>query len=82
MTTDETLRGFILTELQWKGSPADLTDDFSLIDGKVLDSLGMIQMVSFLEDEFNIHVNDEEIVPRNFETLGALSTFVDRKRSS
>jgi acyl carrier protein len=82
MTTEETLRDFILTELKWEGSPADLTLDFSLIDGKVLDSLGIIQMVSFLEREFGIQVNDDEIVPRNFETLGTLAAFVEQKRSS
>jgi len=82
MTTEETLRDFILKDLQWEGSPADLTGNFSLIDGKVLDSLGIVQMVSFIEHEFNFKVNDEEIVPRNFETLGTLAAFVDGKRTS
>src|SRR5262249_48588981 len=82
MTTEETLRNFILKDLQWEGSPAALTANFSLIDGKVLDSLGIVQMVSFIEHEFNIKVNDEEIVPRNFETLGTLAAFVDGKRTS
>jgi acyl carrier protein len=80
--TEETLRDFIFSELEWEGSPADLTSDFSLIDGRVLDSLGIMQMVSFIEREFNIQVNDDEVVPRNFETLGILAAFVDQKRFS
>ena len=82
MTTEDRLRTFIAEELPWAGERSDLTPDFPLIDGGVLDSAGIVQMVSFLEADFGIKVGDEEVIPANFETIDAVSRFVEAKRSS
>ena len=80
--TEEQVRTFIVDELNWNGEREGLTSDLSLIDAKVLDSLGIEQMVSFLESRFGIDVRDDEILPSNFETIGAIARFVDSKRAS
>jgi acyl carrier protein len=80
MTTEETLRGFVIDELNWAGSRADLTSDFSILD--VLDSVAIMATVSFIESEFNIKVGDDEIVPSNFETLARLAAFVEAKQQT
>lgn len=53
--------------------------DTGLLEGGILDSLGILDVVSFLEAEFTIVVSDDELVPENFQTLGALSAFVLKK---
>jgi len=47
-----------------------------------LDSLAVLELVTALEDRFDITVDDEEFGADMFETLGSLTSFVDAKRSS
>jgi acyl carrier protein len=53
--------------------------DTALLEKGILDSLGILDVVSFLETEFSIVVSDDELVPENFHTLGTLSAFVLKK---
>jgi acyl carrier protein len=73
------IRGFIVRELQWSGSPDNLTDDYPLLDRSVLDSLDILKLVTFLEDRFSIDVDDEELVPEHFETISRIRQFVESK---
>jgi acyl carrier protein len=50
-----------------------------LLESRVLDSLGVLDVVSFAEKEFLIHVSDEELVPENFQTIDRLADFVQAK---
>lgn len=82
MKTKERLREFIVSELNWPGSKDQLTDDFPLIDKKVVDSLGIFSIVSFVESEFGIEIQDEELIPTNFKSINSISELVDSKRGS
>jgi acyl carrier protein len=57
-----------------------LERDTALLEKGILDSLGILDVVSFLESEFSITINDEELVPENFQNLDTLSAFVGNKR--
>jgi acyl carrier protein len=81
VSTEDDVRGLITDNLQWSGSRDQLTSDFPLIDNQVIDSLGMIKIVSVIEDEWGIQIEDEELVPDNFGTIGRIAAFVDSKRS-
>ncbi|MEU6073981.1 acyl carrier protein [Micromonospora sp. NPDC047074] len=74
------VRNFVVHDLNWSGDPAQLTEDFPLIDERVVDSLGLLGMVSFLESEFGISVDDTEITPTHFGTLGSIERYVADKR--
>ena len=56
-------------------------DDDSLLDSGLLDSIAIFELVSFLESTFGIKVDDDAIVPEHFETVGLLTSFVDRVRA-
>jgi acyl carrier protein len=56
-----------------------LKDDTSLLDEGILDSTGVMELVSYIESDFRITVEDEEIVPDNFDSIRKLSSFIDRK---
>jgi acyl carrier protein len=56
--------------------------DTALLEKGILDSLGILDVVSFLESEFSITINDEELVPENFQSLGTLSSFVRKRHGS
>ena len=82
MSVLDVLRDFLVNDLHWDPRRAPLTPDFALIDNGVVDSMGIFMLVSFLEEQFAVEVKDEEIVPENFGTLGAIAAYVERKRQS
>ncbi len=57
------------------------TDDPLLANG-ILDSLGILDLVAYLESEFGITVSDDDLVPEHFETLGRLEQFVALKQAA
>ena len=80
MGIEDTIRGFIIRELGWRGRDEELDDAFPLTENKVLDSMGIFKLVSFLENEYRIEIDDEELVPQNFSTIGAVAALVRSKQ--
>ena len=80
MDTKQRLRQFLVEELHVQPKQV-ATDESPLISNHVIDSLGLSQIVSFLEDEFELLVADEEIVKENFETIDAITRLVESKRA-
>jgi acyl carrier protein len=58
-----------------------LSWDDSLIKSGIVDSLGILRLVAFIEENFSVMVDDTEVVPENFETINAMSSLVERKRN-
>jgi acyl carrier protein len=78
---EDSIRRFISEELSSNGQSETLTDDYPLLERQVLDSLGMFQLVSYLETEYGIEIADEELVPANFGTIGDVARLVETKRA-
>ncbi len=60
-------------------SNIELGDDTSFLEMGLLDSTGVIELVSFLEEEFGIQVEDDEITPENLDTLNRICNYVEQK---
>ncbi|HZZ86671.1 MAG TPA: acyl carrier protein [Anaeromyxobacteraceae bacterium] len=58
----------------------DFADDASFLRSGIVDSMGMTQLVAFLEQEFGIAVSDDELLPENLDSLDRVVAFLDRKR--
>jgi acyl carrier protein len=56
--------------------------DENLLAQGIIDSMGILSLVSFMEARFGIKASDDDMVPENFETLEALRQFVERKKSA
>jgi acyl carrier protein len=52
------------------------------LENGLLDSLGILDLVHFLEEEFSIQASDDELVPENFESLSAVVEFTQKKIAS
>ncbi|TAH46824.1 MAG: acyl carrier protein [Dokdonella sp.] len=77
---EQTLRRHIRDSLPG-ASGLVLDDDLSLIDAGILDSIGVLSLVTWLEKEFGIFVEDHEVIPENIDGIGALVRFVEAKRA-
>jgi acyl carrier protein len=71
----ETLQRFIEQRFPLAGAKK-LSDDTPLLDSGMVDSLGILDLVVFIEEKFGIVAEDHELVPENFGTIAALTRFV------
>lgn len=71
------IKGFIRDEILY-GDGAALSDDTPLLDG-LMDSLGLMELVSFLEGEFDIELDEGDIVTDRFRTVGSVEQLVRQK---
>lgn len=76
--TIEKVRGFVLENF-YVSDPAELTDDASLIETGIVDSMGYLDVILFLETEFGIAIGDLETSPQNLETIARIAAFIERK---
>lgn len=58
-----------------------LRDDDPLLESGIIDSLGVLDLVAFIEDEFKIAVADDDLTPENFQTIERIMAFVGRKQN-
>jgi acyl carrier protein len=80
-TAATTIRGFIEEEFLLSSGPTLLADDDLLFEGGIIDSVGAVTLVCYLEETFGIRINDDELFPENFATVGHITRFIQRKKS-
>jgi acyl carrier protein len=82
MNVETTLTDFVQKHLLARADRGAVGPDESLIACGLLDSLAVVELTAFVEQAFGIKVEDEDVVPANFETIQQLAAFVDRKRKN
>ncbi|MCZ8375523.1 MAG: acyl carrier protein [Beijerinckiaceae bacterium] len=80
MDADLALLGGFLRQLSPAAKALDLKDDTPLLSSGILDSLGILQLMSFLGEELGIEIADDDFTLDNFETVGALMAFIRRRK--
>jgi acyl carrier protein len=60
-------------------APEKINDDTLLFDEGIFDSMGLLHLISFLEEEFCINVADSELDDANFGSIAAIASFIERK---
>lgn len=80
MTDGNAIRTFIIDKLGFRGSHAELTASYPLIDREAIDSMGIFQLIGFIEDEFGVEVSDNDLVVDNFASIDAIIKLIDRRR--
>lgn len=63
------------------GADEDIQDDASLLGTGILDSTGALELVAFLEQEFNLGIKDSELTPENLDSVARIVAFITRKRA-
>ncbi len=74
-----TIRQFIVDNFLFGDTSVEFGDDDSLMENGILDSTGILELVAFLEKEFNIRIPNEDILPENMDTMNSLERFVQKK---
>lgn len=58
-----------------------IEEQTSFMDNHILDSTGFIELIGFIEERYGVTVDDEEMVPENFDSLRNIRGYVERKRA-
>ena len=82
MNTIDMLKQFITDELVPENSLENLDKNDSLLESGIIDSLGILKLVTFIEDKFEMRIEAEELIPENFETLFAIVNMISNIRPS
>ena len=64
------------------GDPVPLQDDASLMDHGIIDSTGIIELVTFMETTYHVKIKNEEMMPENLDSLNKLARFLAKKLES
>lgn len=70
------LENFLFTE-----DESALQHSDSFLDTGIIDSTGVLEIILFIEETFGIKVNDDEMLPRNLDSVDNLTDFVQRKQA-
>ena len=72
------VRGFIVKRFPVV-QERQLGDEDSVLDSGAIDSLGILDVVAFLEEEFGFQLDDDELAPENFDSIACLARLVESK---
>ena len=70
---------FIVDELIIGGSQERINPDESLFASGVLDSLSILRLIAFIEEQFGVIIEDAEVVPDNFQSINEINSFITKK---
>jgi acyl carrier protein len=73
------IRAFIFDNYLFGYNENEFADDASFLDYGVMDSLGIMELIAFIEKEFSVEITDDEIVPDNLDSVSRVGRFVAQK---
>lgn len=79
MEFDETIRHFIIENFLFE-EDENLKNDTSFLDNGIIDSTGILELVTFLEETYGITVEDEELIPENLDSIGNVVQYLGKKQ--
>ena len=72
------IREFIVENFLF-GDANGLKDDASFLDEGIMDSTGVLELVTFLEEEFSVTVEDEDLIPENLDSINNVTAYLEKK---
>lgn len=81
MSVKDQVRQFIVSNF-YVADPAALNDDASLLDAGIVDSTGVLEVITFIEGTFGITVEDAEMLPDNLDAVNRITAFVNKKKGA
>ena len=82
MEVKKQIRDFIVQNALFGSSERSFNDEDSFLEKEIIDSTGVLELVSFVEERFGIEVGDEELIPDNFDSINKLGEYVRRKQGA
>ena len=75
----KTFRNFIIENFLFEEDDG-LKKDTSFLENGIIDSTGVLELVMFIEETYDISVDDDEIVPENLDSISNITKYIQRKQ--
>lgn len=82
MSIEQQVRDYILANFLFAGNAKPLGDEDSFLDNGIIDSTGVLELIYFLEQQFQIKITDDELIPENFDSVRRVTNFVQKKQAA
>jgi acyl carrier protein len=79
MSTKEIVREFISHEMLHDSRETPINDEDQLIESGIIDSLGIMTLLVFLEEKFSLQISGDDLIPENFGSINTISDLIDRQ---
>ena len=76
------VRRYVVEHLLFGRNDVELRGDTSFLESGLVDSTGVLELVQFLEETFQVKVEDEDLIPANLDSVNALTRFVESKNTA
>jgi len=76
------IKKFIAKNFLFSDDASAVSDDESLMSSGTLDSTGILELIMFVEEKFQVKVPDADMLPENFDSVNAISRYVETKRQA
>ncbi|OQX94398.1 acyl carrier protein [candidate division KSB1 bacterium 4572_119] len=63
------------------GEDNGFNGETSFLEEGIVDSMGILELISFLEETFDIEINDDELIPQNLDSLNNITNFLRKKNA-
>lgn len=80
MSTENLLRNFILENYLFTDDQSELDSNDSFLEKGIIDSTGILEVIEFIEEEFEIKVEDDEMTPENLDSVNKIIRFIEKKK--
>ena len=79
MSAEQKVRDYILDNYLFTDDQSALSNEDSFLDKGIIDSTGIMEVIFFLEEEFGVQVEDDEMVPENLDSVKNIVAYIERK---
>lgn len=75
------LRRFVVDNFLYGEEPSRFSDEDSFLEMGLIDSMGILSLVGFVQERFALDVEDAELIPENWDSIDRIARFIQTKRA-
>ena len=76
------VKDFVVNNYLYGKETVPLADDTSFLDGGIISSTGVLELIDFLEEEFTIRIENHEVIPENLDSFNNIEKFIKYKKNT
>jgi acyl carrier protein len=77
--TNKQLRDYIVENFLFGDTETEFSDSDSFMEKGIIDSTGILEVITYIEENFDIKIEDDELIPENLDSIFNIVNFIDRK---
>lgn len=79
MSIEKKLRQYVLNNYLFTDDESALVNEDSFLERGIIDSTGILEMISYINKEYNVVISDDEMIPENLDSINNMVAFITRK---